>query len=38
MPIATIGVKFILFGTHRVRRYAHSFTWSESLCSFLYLV
>ena len=38
MPIATIGVKVILFGTHGVRLYAHSFTWSENLCSLLYLV
>ena len=37
MPIATNGVKVILYGTHGVWLYAHSFTWSESLCSLLYM-
>ena len=33
----TVGVKLFLIVTHGVRLYAHSFTWSENLCSLLYL-
>ena len=38
MYIAIVGVKLLLIVTHGVRLYAHSFTWSENLCSLLNLV
>ena len=38
MPIAIVGVMLFLIGTHGVRLYAHSVTWSETLCPLLYLV
>ena len=38
MPIAIVGVKPFLIATHGVRLNAHSFTWSDNLCSLLYLV
>ena len=38
MRISIVGVKLFLIVTHGVRLYVHSFTWSENLCSLLYLV
>ena len=38
MPIAIVGVKPFLIVTHGVRIYAHPFTWSDILCSLLYLM
>ena len=38
MYIAMVEVKLFLIVAHRVRIHAHSFTWSENLCSLLYLV
>ena len=38
MYIAIVGVKLFLIVTHGDRLYAHSVTWSENLCSLLYLV
>ena len=38
MRITIVGVMLFLIVTHGVRLYAHSFTWSENLCSLLYLV
>ena len=38
MCIAIFGVNLFLIVTHGVRLYAHSFKWSENLCSFVYLV
>ena len=35
MPIAIVGVKLFLIVTHGVELYAHSFTWSEIICSLL---
>ena len=35
MPIAIVGVKLFLIVTHGVELYAHSFTWSENICSLL---
>ena len=32
MPIAILGVD-----THGVKLYAHCYTWSEALCSLLYM-
>ena len=36
MPIGIIGVKLFLIVPHGVRLYAHSFTWSDNICSFNY--
>ena len=38
MCIPILGVKLFLIVTHGVRLYAHSFTWSENLCSLLNMV
>ena len=38
MCILVLGVKLFHIVTHGVRLYAHSFTWSENLCSLLNLV
>ena len=38
MYIAIVGLKLFLIVTDGVSLYAHSFTWSENLCSLLYLV
>ena len=38
MRITIVRVMLFLIVTHGVRLYAHSFKWSETLCSFVYLV
>ena len=38
MRITIVGVIYFLIVAHGVRLYAHSFIWSENLCSLLYLV
>ena len=38
MPIAIVGGKLFLIVAHGVRFYADSFTWSENLCSLLYVM
>ena len=35
MPIAIVGVKLFLIVIHGVELHAHSFTWSENICSLL---
>ena len=37
MRITIVGVKLFLIVTYGVRLYAHSFKWSENLCSLLYM-
>ena len=38
MPAAIVGLMLFLIVTHGVRFYAHSFTWSENLCSLLHVM
>ena len=38
MPISIVGGKVFLIVTHGVRFYADSFSWSENVCSLLYVM